>query len=70
MTRPQGTSTDQAFKAYMRAIDRRLAGLLGGLTSSDLADWNYRDAFDGEMPIAEAVEEVLEWNDIDLEDLT
>lgn len=47
------------FAQWMVQVDR-VIGAACGLTHLDLADWNYRDAFDSEVTPEEAAESVLE----------
>jgi Family of unknown function (DUF5419) len=50
------------FEQWMAAVDREIARRAGGFTSSDLADWQYRDNYDqGASPIDVALD-VLEDN--------
>jgi hypothetical protein len=62
------------FEEYMAECDRVLIGMLG-VATDDLADWSWRDAYNDEMPPAEAVRESLEndgtlpWDYYDLLDL-
>jgi hypothetical protein len=47
------------FKEWMAEVNRRIADKLGGLTSEDLPDCNYRDWYDAGWTPREAVAEAL-----------
>jgi hypothetical protein len=36
----------RTFDQWMQEVNHRIAHLCGGMTSDDLPDWNYRDAYD------------------------
>jgi len=50
---------DDAFDAWMRQVDEHIANQLGGLTSEDLPDHAYADAFADERDPREVAVEVI-----------
>ena len=48
------------FETFMQAVDTQLI-VECGLTSSDLEDWNYRDAFNDESSPIETALDVLDY---------
>jgi hypothetical protein len=56
-----------SFLAWMRKVDAALEARCG-LTSGDLADFAYRDAFEDECDPEEVADEVLEENGFPTED--
>lgn len=61
MSRYIETADDQAaFATWMTLVDRGLARLTGGLSSSDLSDQSWRDWFDDGVRPQDAIRECLD----------
>ena len=51
------------FKQWMREVDAAMIALVG-VSSGDIADWLYYDAFEAGVDPAEAAQEALEADDL------
>lgn len=49
------------FNEWMEALDREVCDR-AGVSVHDLADWNFRDAFEDEVSVSEAADDILEEN--------
>lgn len=57
-----------SYEEWMKKVDAQLMNLVG-LESTDLGDYSYADAFEGEEDPYEVALAVLEYNDFDVENL-
>lgn len=55
---------DTRFDSYMNEIDNLLRARIG-LGYLDLADYNFRDSFEDQIPASEVVDEMLELEGIE-----
>jgi len=64
------STTRLGFREWMGQVDMAIDRMTGhqGLTSSDIADFEYRDAYDDEATPNETAREALEAEGIEVED--
>lgn len=70
MSDKRHSTTRLGFREWMGQVDMAIDRMTGhqGLTSSDIADFNYHDAYDDEATPSETAREALEAEGIEVED--